>query len=208
MGFKNWYNHQDLVIKGAVVTASITGALGVIAAIVIGGSSIINAVIDHSSSTPSSRQSGVDRSKGSSSTQQPVVSCSRSLTFTYPPNGLVISDGGSGVKIRGTVCNLGNDYAWLFEWDSQDRYYYADYNGSGPSPLALPPHGVWSFTDKPIGDQGDDQKEYLLTLVLASPSCNQELLQTQSIINNGRILQFPNGCQIVDQREVFVTYPQ
>jgi hypothetical protein len=134
-------------------------------------------------------------------------SCNPGVSLTSPANNAYIKDGTSGVKIKGVVCGLGSKSAWLFDWDSQDQYYYADYNSNTPSPLPLPTQGTWAFEDKPIGDSGDRQKEYILTLVVGSPACNQALLRSHSMINNQRVLHFPPGCQIVDKRVVYVSRP-
>jgi hypothetical protein len=207
MSIKDWYGQQDATIKATVITAVITGVLGVVAAVVISVSSIINAVIDHPGQG-ASQHAGARHSAISTTTQQPSLTCAPSIKLTYPPNGKVIGNGAGGVNIKGTACGLGDNSAWLFEWDSEDKYYYADYNGSGPSPLNLPTQGSWHFEDKPIGNPGDDQKEYILTLVLASTACNQALLQASTIISDGRILHLPTECRIVDQRDVYVSYTQ
>jgi len=211
MGLKNWYNSQDQGVKVGVLTAAVTGGLAIVAAIVTGIFSIVNAEIDHPSQTQTSSQPSISHSASSGLPQRSrpssALACSSALTLTSPANGTYIQNGANGIDVQGTTCDLGNNSAWLFDWDSQDQYYYADYNGNSPGPLTVPVRGKWSFQDEPIGDPGDNQKEYVITLVSASPSCNHSILQSQSIQNNQNILRFPAGCKIVSKRVVYVSYP-
>jgi hypothetical protein len=78
------------------------------------------------------------------------------------------------MKRSNRACRLGNDSGWLFDHDSQDGYYYDDYNGNTPiAVVSSSMNGSWYFDDSPIGDPGDNHKLYSITLVLASPACNK-----------------------------------
>ena len=69
----------------------------------------------------------------------------------------------------------------------------------------MPQQGAWHFADTPIGDPGDNRKEYIITLVAASPACNQALLVAPAIGGDYKMRNFPAGCHVVAQRVVFVT---
>jgi hypothetical protein len=211
VGLKGWYSSQESGVKTAILAAAVTGTLAVVAATVTGVFSVISSDIDHPGQTPVSKQSPVGAVSSASTSSRPspsaTSSCTPGLSLTAPANNTYIPNGGKGIEVEGTFCELGNNSAWLFDWDSQDKHYYADYNSADPSPLTMPAQGDWHFKDKPIGNPGDNQKKYIITLVSASPACNQELLQSPSIANSNRILRFPAGCKIVDQRIVYVSYP-
>lgn len=110
--------------------------------------------------------------------------------------------------IKGTACGLGRDSGWLFDFDSEDGYYYDDFGGSTPTPVVQASQtGSWEFPDSPIGDPSDQDKRYTITLVLASPACDKYLRSAPQIDGDYKLRAFPAGCSIVQKVDVYVTYP-
>jgi hypothetical protein len=136
------------------------------------------------------------------------ATCSAKLRITAPAEGAIISNGANGILVQGTACDLGSASRWLFDFDPQDGYYYDDYNGKTPTavvPSSL--RGTWAFDDSPIGDPGDQNKRYVITLVLARPSCDRSLLAEPPIDGDYSVRTLPAGCSIVDQVDVYVAVP-
>jgi hypothetical protein len=143
-----------------------------------------------------------------SSTPPPQPGCAKKLAITSPIQGAFIADGDSGVVIRGQACDLSSESGWLFELDSQDGYYYDDYNTDKPTPVVPEGfNGSWSFDDSPIGDSGDSRKLYTLTLVLASPTCDKALRAIPSIDGDYKMRAFPAICKVESSVEVYVSSP-
>jgi len=159
------------------------------------------------SSASSSRVSEPPTNSTVSSSPRVGPSCGPGASLSSPSDNTYVQNGARGIVIRGSVCDLRNKFAWLFDWDSHDKFYYFDYPGGAPTPITTLSNGKWHFQDKPIGDSGDNQKEYIITLVTASPACNQALLEWSNVGDTYRLRKFPPGCHIVDQRVVYVTYP-
>jgi hypothetical protein len=138
----------------------------------------------------------------------PSATCSAMLRITAPAEDAIIANGGNGVVVSGTACDLGSDSGWLFDFDPQDGYYYDDYSGSTPAPVVQPSQtGAWQFPDSPIGDPGDQNKLYVITLVLAPPSCARSLSSEPQIDGDYKLRTLPAECSIADQVDVYVTYP-
>jgi hypothetical protein len=132
----------------------------------------------------------------------------RCLRITAPAEDVYIPNGAKGILVQGTACDLGSDSGWLFDFDPEAGYYYDDYNGLIPSPVVLPSKtGSWKYLDIPIGDPGDQNKRYIITLVLASPSCARELETEPPIDGAYEVRAMPTGCIVVDDVAVHVTYP-
>jgi hypothetical protein len=142
----------------------------------------------------------------SSSTPSPLPSpsstCARKLAITAPSSGATIADGSKGVQIDVTACGLQQgESGWLFDYDTGDGTYNFDGNG-GP---IVTQNGVATFSDVPIGNQGDSHKDTRITLVLASATCGRELMTLQSAPQPPTSL--PPDCLITGQVDVYVTYP-
>lgn len=125
------------------------------------------------------------------------------LKITSPANGIHVS-GSTGVLVSGTACGLTNETVWLFDLDYGSNYYYEDYRDT-PGPVTSR-DGAWSIDDSPIGNQGDSNTKYTLTLVLASQSCSAALLALQPVDGDYKIVSMPPGCQIIQGVDVYVTY--
>lgn len=159
---------------------------------------------------PSDPQASAPTPSGTSKPHVPpsTPSCIRKLRILSPSDGAIIANGVHGVLIKGTACNLGNDSGWLFDHDSQDGYYYDDYNGNTPiAVVSSSINGSWYFDDSPIGDPGDNHKLYTITLVLASPACNKALLAEPTIEGDYKLSAFPGDCRVSASLNVYVSYP-
>jgi len=134
--------------------------------------------------------------------------CSTNLTITTPDDGTSIANGAKGVEVTGEACGMNGRTAWLFDYDPNDQYYYFDYNTSSPSPVTNT-NGGWAFVDQPVGNPGDVNQMYQITVVLASPACTNVLERIKPYAPESyRIKTFPAGCQVEDDTQVVVTYPQ
>jgi hypothetical protein len=140
-----------------------------------------------------------------SSSIAPTISgeCINKLHFSSPKNNAKVS-GERGVFVGGEACGLRNEYGWLFDHDYFDNYYYEDYQ-TKPGPI-VSGNGKWGFQDAPVGNKGDDDTVYAVTLVLASPECNRALLAIEPTEGVYKIHAMPDGCRIVDSRDIHVTW--
>jgi hypothetical protein len=134
--------------------------------------------------------------------------CTDNLAITSPSDGqTVTSSPTQGVKVTGTACNLNTRTGWLFDQDLDDGYYYVDYSTSFPTPVAVN-NGSWAFYDAGIGNKGDKNVTYQITVVLASPLCTIELERAKPDSSGDfKFKNSPPGCQIEDTVAVVVTYP-
>jgi hypothetical protein len=135
--------------------------------------------------------------------------CPNPLSLTGPPDGSSFTSGDNkSLSITGTACGLAGDTGWLFDYDPADQYYYDDYPDTTPS-AAVPTSqtGAWTYSDGAPGDSGDQHKRYVITLVLANPTCAHTLGTTAAIDGDYKWKQFPIGCKVVGSRDVYITYP-
>lgn len=134
--------------------------------------------------------------------------CAESLTITSPRDGqLVTSSPTRGVEVTGTACNLNGSTGWLFDHDLNDGYYYFDYSTDFPTPVTSN-NGGWAYYDSDIGNKGDNNVTYQITVVLASPMCANKLERVKADSSGDfKLKNFPSGCQIEDTVAVVVTYP-
>jgi hypothetical protein len=96
---------------------------------------------------------------------------------------------------------------WLFDYDPNDGYYYLDYSTNSPSPVAIA-DGNWAYYDTPIGNKGDRNQTYGITVVLATGACTKALEKSKpDSAGDFRFKTFPSGCQVVDTVDVVVNYP-
>jgi hypothetical protein len=224
MGIKSWYGSQSDLVKAAFVTGILALIGGIIAGGVAGGLAIANTEIGKSNpprtvgastsaDSPPSKPiatTSLTPPPGSASTAAPTrASCPVSLIITAPTEDTIVSNGASGVVIKGTACGLGSDSGWLFDFDPDDGYYYDDYAGSTPTPTVQSSlSGSWQFPDSPIGNPGDKDKRYTITLVLASQACDKLLRSERQIDGDYKLRNFPAGCRLVKKVDVYVTYAQ
>ncbi len=127
--------------------------------------------------------------------------CAPSLTMTSPVADRAVQ-GATGVVISGTAQCLGDFTGWLFELDSEDHYYYA----IGDDGLSITSDGPWSVADFPIGGPGDHQKQYTITLLLASPQCAAALEALPVIDGDRKHRRHPTGCTEVAAIPIRVSY--
>lgn len=129
----------------------------------------------------------------------PSPACDRPLYISRPAAGTAV-DGGDGVSLDGTACNLDRRVGWLFELDTEDHYYYL----AGEAPIVTS-DGAWSYVDAPIGDPGDNRKRYTLTLILADPVCNAALAGAPLIDGDRKLKTFPPTCLVSQTVDVYVS---
>jgi hypothetical protein len=227
MGIKSWYGSQSDLVKAAFVAGILALIGGIIAGGVTGGLAIANTEIGKSSppratgastsaDSPPSKPIATTsltptRSDSASTAAAPTKasSCLVNLRITAPAEDTIVSNGASGLVIKGTACGLGSDSGWLFDFDPDDGYYYDDYAGSTPTPAVQSSlSGSWQFPDSPIGNPGDKDKHYTITLVLASQACDKLLRSEQQIDGDYKLRTFPAGCKVVEKIDVYVTYAQ
>lgn len=195
MSSQSWFKSLHVTTQAAIVA----GCATVLAAIVAGLLTLLNTVVGAPKGSPSS--SGSPSSPATSAT---VSRCTARLRIISPAEGTRIS-GSAGVLIKGQACGLSNEDGWLFDFDYNDHYYHEDYS-QNPGPIAAR-NGNWSFLDQPVGSKGDKGIPYSITLVLANQQCNATLASIKSVEGDLRVAKFPIGCQIVDNRNVYVTWP-
>lgn len=104
----------------------------------------------------------------------------------------------------GEACGLKNEYGWVFDRDYDSNYLYFAY-ADEPEP-AITKNGRWGVTNKPMGNRGDKNTPYTITVVLASEECNQKLLNLKPHNGDYRIRDLPAGCQEIETVDVTVTW--
>jgi hypothetical protein len=207
MSVKSRYRSQPVEVKVAIAT----GISAIVSGIIAGGFALANAEIGKPSSSipptaaPSTPSRGTSTSIGASASAPPT--CVAKLRITSPAEDSVIAKGADGVSISGTACGLSSDSGWLFDFDTEDGYYY-DFGGTVPGPVVQRSQsGIWKFSDSPIGNQGDQNKHYVITLVLAPPECDNYLRTAPQIEGDYKLRSFPPraGCIIAGKVDVYVT---
>jgi hypothetical protein len=225
MRVKSWYDRQSDGVKVAIVT----GLLTLVGAIIAGAFGLVEAVIDKprplaaaSTSAPHNSPSPIATTATSFTpslsapastsglpTPKPSAACHTKLHLTVPVEDAIISDGSKEITFHGTACGLGSDSGWLFDYDPEQGFYYFDYNGSTPMPAVQPgQNGTWQFPESSIGDKGDQNKRYAITLVLASPLCTKSLLAVPQTDGDYKVQAIPTICTVVQKVDVYVTQPQ
>lgn len=122
--------------------------------------------------------------------------CPEPLTITSPRSGTKIV-GSTGVKLGISACGLTSGEAgWLFDYE--DGTYGLDNGGA-----VVTENGPMPFTDSPVGDPGDVDKDVKLTLVLAGATCNQALA---ALGQDATLVALPSSCKVADQIDVVETY--
>ena len=215
MGLKHWFNSQSDAMKIAIVT--VIGGGIVTGAFTLANTELTRAPISNTPATTASASATrpislptpsapITSMKSPSSTSS---GCQGMLTITGPPEDASITSGSDKTfYITGTACGLRGDTGWLFDYDSDDHYYYDDYNGTVPTAaVRATQSGNWKFPDVGIGDSGDQNKLYTITLVLASPLCAQRLRTAPPVDGDYKWKTFPAGCTVSGMRDVYVTYP-
>lgn len=147
--------------------------------------------------TPSSAPS---TSTPAATTPSPVASpCPKPLTITSPmPDATIV--GHTGVVVGISACDLpAGDQGWLFDVDGGDGSFGRDGDGA-----IVTGDGTSTFTDTPVGQQGDVKAPVKLTLVLANAECAKQL-ETIDWDNN-QPSSLPQPCVIESQVEVYETY--
>jgi hypothetical protein len=139
---------------------------------------------------------------------EPKPSPSRSTTpcekfaLTKPDPGQDI-DGRKGVTVKGTSCNLdGKAFGWVFDYDPEVETYFS----VSERPID---RTTWSASDRPVGDEGDDHKDYTIVVILADEKCNAVL--KKRIADGGgetKFKEIPKGCSRGPTRDIVVTYPE
>lgn len=141
----------------------------------------------------------------SGSARTPAVqaaNCPKTMTITSPVSGAVVANGADGENVDITTCDLpSGDTGWLFDYNSNAGTYTADGRGGA----AVTANGKTTFSDNPIGDEGDSNAVTKITLVLADAACVRALDVMESAAEPPSTL--PAGCRIMSQVDVSVTYP-
>jgi hypothetical protein len=219
MGIKQRYSSQPVEIKVAIIGGLVTLLCGIIGGVFALASAEVKAVppLPTATATASATVIGSStplpapsRAPTFTAPPSPAASaCSRQLSLTGPSEGSSFTSGNEKTLfITGTACDLADDTGWLFDYDSADHYYYDDYPDTTPS-AAVPTSqsGIWTYPDAAIGDSGDQRKLYVITLVLATPSCARTLRTTAAIDGDYKWMTLPTGCKVVGSRDIYVTYP-
>jgi hypothetical protein len=116
-----------------------------------------------------------------------------------------VADGAQGIKVTGTSCDLNGSTGWLLDYDPTDGNYYLDNAADSPSPVAVD-NGGWAYDDKPIGNPGDKDQTYGITIVLASPACARTLMAAKpDSAGDIKFKTLPPGCQPKDTVDVVVS---
>ena len=132
--------------------------------------------------------------------------CTNNLTITSPTGGQSETGGNNEhILVKGTACDMRGKTGWLF-WRDTDGTYYLEYFNNPPVPI-ITGDGAWSYTIEDLGNSGDKDQQYGITVVLASPTCTNELEGAKPDSNDSigfRIL--PAGCQVVYNVDIDFTY--
>ena len=131
-----------------------------------------------------------------------AANCPKTMTITSPVNGAKVANGANGETVGITTCGLpSGDTGWLFDYDTHAGTYTADGRGGA----AVTADGKTTFSDNPIGDQGESNDLTKITLLLADAACVRALNVMESAAEPPNHL--PSSCQVMSQVDVSVTYP-
>jgi hypothetical protein len=132
--------------------------------------------------------------------------CTNNFTITSPINGqLEVSGKNEHIIVKGTACDMSGNTGWLF-WRDTDGTYYLEFYNTPPVPT-ISGDGGWADTITDLGNPGDNDQEYGIAVVLASPTCTSELERAKPDANGDIAFRtLPSGCQIEDNVDVIATY--
>jgi hypothetical protein len=135
-----------------------------------------------------------------------VTACSSNLTITSPSNGQPESSGrNERIAVKGTACDMNGKTGWVF-WRDTDGTYYLEFYNYPPVPI-ITANGGWTDTITDLGNPGDNDQDYGIAVVLASPTCTSELERAKPDRNDDiKYTSMPSGCQIEDNIDVVATY--
>ena len=183
MGLRTWYNAQDSNGKMAILS----GAGVILAAAVAGGFAVA----------------------GTLAATQPVpLTCPRGAKISAPQAGQHVA-GLKGVEVKGLACGLrSGESIWMVEFDAYDGNYYLVYNPDVGVHPVLSGNGSFAMEDQPIGDPGDDNKTYTISVILASKQCSTAIM-AKRIDKDGNYTfkPLPAGCVVADQVDILETQP-
>jgi hypothetical protein len=133
-------------------------------------------------------------------------SCPNSLNITSPSAGQSETGGkNENILVTGTACAMNGKTGWLF-WQDTDGTYYLEYYHNPPVPT-ITSNGSWSYAINDLGNIGDKNQQYGISVVLASPTCTNELERTKPDSNDDigfKVL--PSGCQVENTVDINFTY--
>ncbi len=181
----------------------IPGIFTLVAAVIAGIFGLVQANINKP--PPASQPPSPIPSEPPHSTPVPTPACVKRAAITTPTTGAEI-DGIQGVKVGGTVCGLGaEESVWLFDFDPYDQNYYLVYDPEvGPQAVADSNDTEFAMLDQPIGDPGDQRKKYVITAVVATAACADELRKKKPDGEGNYVFHpLPPTCEIRDQRQIF-----
>ncbi|TDD81118.1 hypothetical protein [Actinomadura rubrisoli] len=208
MGLKTWFAGQSEGTRIAIIGGTFTILAGVLAAVVAGIFAIISAnSSDKDASKDKDPKPSRSAARPTSSPTAPAATstCAKKLRVLSPKNGAKIV-GPEGVSIVGEACGLQNEYGWVFDRDYDSGYLYFAY-AEKPAP-AVSKNGRWGVRNQPMGNEGDNETPYTITVVLASEGCNRVLLALKSDHGDYRIRELPGGCEEADRIDVTVTWKE
>lgn len=218
-GLKTAWGQTSDFVKGAVITGVLTIIGLSIAAVITGlfgstshGASPSGPAAVVPLTVPVTRAGGITSPSVPATTSAPRVAvsspttgCTSLLRVVAPVDGQSVV-GSRGVLIKGSACGLSDETVWLFEYDTEDHYYWPIYDGNTLGP-AITRNGAWAILDQPIGDPGDSNKAYVLRAVLANRVCQQALATAPPIDGDQKYAAFPGSCSVLPQAvTIYVTY--
>jgi hypothetical protein len=126
--------------------------------------------------------------------------CDENFAFTVPSSGQLIN-GDTGLVVTGTTCDPDDASGWIFEYDPEDKTYYSvsERRVEGKE---------WGVSDGPVGDPGDNRKNYRIVIVEGGDDCDRALI-TAVDGNDGwtsfKAPAIPVGCRIGPGRDIVVS---
>jgi hypothetical protein len=132
--------------------------------------------------------------------------CANNITITSPSAGQSETGGkNEDILVKGTACNMADNTGWLV-WRDTDGTYYLEYYNNPPQPT-ITGNGSWSWTVKDLGNPGDKDQQYEITVVLASPACTNDLEKARpDSEKNISFKVLPSGCQADNSVDVNFSY--
>jgi hypothetical protein len=135
--------------------------------------------------------------------EDPPPPCPKQVEINSPKAGEKV-DGIAGTEVTGTICGLeSGESVWLFEHDSYDENSYLVYDPNvGRRPVASQ-NGEFAIHDGPIGDPGDQLKQYSIIAVVASGQCRATITSKELDADGNYVFpSMPPGCKVADQVQI------
>lgn len=198
MGFKGWYNSQDVLVKAGVASGLVTGVLGLLGVVIT-----VSVTLATSGSQPSSQSNSTSsRSAAMTPSASPTTahpSTTQSLNFYNVTTDEKVGPMLQALLVTGVVPT--GERAWILVESSGSYYVQGMLQRRGQS------SNVWDLPTVSFGSaQGPINEPYTIYIILADSGASimiQTTYKNTGFGNNG-VSQIPGGSGAKEVRKIAV----